>query len=338
MKRVGVAGWGMTALRHYPEKTHGELVFEAVDAALRHAGIEGTDTVVDAGIDLLDGKGISNSEIVGAAGVFLKEETKVEEDGLTAAYYAWLRLLSGMHRTALVFGYSKASGVDLDAYSSCMFDPATLRPLGLTDTHILALEAQAWLGRNPDSPRQAARRVARARPSEVDEKKVMASPVVSSPLRALDLPPYMDGACAVILSTEDSPCLPKFWIEGASLTVDGYDPGRRGLIEGRAFKAATSQALSMAGHKGPDGMDVLEVSCPSSFHDLIYAHWLGISPEEERFNPSGGMLAGTALVANGLIRLVRACEALQSHGRGAALVHGGSGIAMQSHAAMVVSS
>ena len=118
-----------------PDSHQTELVHRATRAALADAGvsIEEVDTVISASDDVMDGRSISSVFLVEAMGGFLKEESKVEEDGSLALFYAALRFLAGSAEMALVVASSKASECDPSWYAYTSSEPICLRPLGVDD-------------------------------------------------------------------------------------------------------------------------------------------------------------------------------------------------------------
>ena len=114
------------------------------------------DAVIGAGDDVLDGRSISNVFTAEYAGAFLKEESKVEDDGAYAASYAFMRIASGACETALVYGYSKGSDSSPQHYSGMIADPLYLRPLGVEAITAAALQAQCYFSRYNVTEEQAA--------------------------------------------------------------------------------------------------------------------------------------------------------------------------------------
>lgn len=359
---VAILGIGGIPFRRHSSQTFSQMVYEAVVAALGDARVEigEIDTVVDAGIDLLDGKGISNTELLAAAGCTLKEEVKLEEDGATAAYYAYLRLKTGLHRTALVFGYSKSTALSLDDYSSVMFNPVFHRPLGITDTVALALQAAAY-GWEHGVDESACDEIVRASVSVATANPWLAdlsnyaqrfdANRVATPLRRKDLPVDADGAVAMILGVDPGASQSPVWICGGSLCLDAYDIGDRSLTSITSARKAAERAFGLAGvHSPRHEIQVAEVSEPSTYHLMMICEALGLAEAGKgrsilgnewaghgpRVNPSGGLLAARSLVAAGLWRIAEAVRAIRAGAR-LAVAHGSSGIAMQSNSVFVLS-
>ncbi len=373
---MAVVGCAQTTYGIHRGESYTEMVFRTVTRALEDAGMEISeiDTICHAGNDLLDGKGISHTEIVGACGGYLKEEVKVEEDGLVAAFYAYVRILSSMYKTALVFGYSKASGTSLDVYSSCLFEPIHLRQLGMNDIIALALQAQAYQNAYGVTEEDAACVVVKnhangaKNPLVLNRRyttlhDVLGSPYVSYPLRELDLPPPTDGCCAMVFA--ESPrarkgAHPPVWILGVGNAVEAYPLGHRDPLCNHAVQAAAHRAYRMSGISDPSRvLDLIELSEPSSYHELILYESLGLAEKGKGkalleqgtvfpdgslpVNLSGGSLAANPLVASGLVRLAEVY--LQLSGRAGiyqlpdpvlGLAHGHSGICMQSNTIFIL--
>ena len=299
MSTVGIVAWAQSKhAASLPQLRPSEMVHGVVSQALDHAGLEigKIDAVIGAGDDVLDGRSISNVFVVEAAGGFLKEESKVEEDGAFAAAYAWMRLAAGSGETALVYAYSKPSESGLEAYSAMIADPFFLRPLGVDATISAALAADAYARRYGVDPEAAARVAARSLASagsnpnavrgatlEIDE--IVASPRVAGNLGEYDLPARADGACALILATESFAAehdLPFVAIEGVGWATDGAYLGHRCLEALESARRAGRAAYSMAGLEFAEpgrAFEVAELSPISTYHEMMLLEALGFAEE-----------------------------------------------------------
>jgi acetyl-CoA C-acetyltransferase len=358
--------------------TLGEMVFDTVRQALSKVGLtwQDIDSVCNAGVDLIDGKSISNAPLAGPSGSYQKDESKTEEDGIMAAVNGFARVASGSFDLALVYAATHGHTTDLEQWSRLLYEPVLLRPLGMNETIGLALQAADYMNRSGADSEDSARAVALSRDAAtknqfahmrdpVTIKEVINSEEVCTPLHKLDYAATSDGAVALILASEekasgltDRPV----WIEGIGNALDPYHIGRRNLSGLDACRVAMKKALDMAGLDDPAGqIDVFETSAPTGYHEMMLFEALslcekGHGPERIRsgeigpdgkikVNPSGGMLATNPPVTVGLIRLLEAYLQLsgQAHGHqvaGAktALAHGSSGACMQSHTIMILSS
>jgi len=370
MRRVAIVSHGQTHHGLILDRTLGEMVFDVTREALArvHLTRDDIDCVCGAGIDLIDGKSISNSPLVGPSGAYQKDESKVEEDGLMAAVNAFARIASGHFDIALVYAAGHGHTTDLDLWSRLMFEPALLRPLGLCERVGLALQAADYANRSGATAEDSALAVVRARAAAAGNEfaherapltvqDVFSSEEFASPLHELDYAPVSDGAAALILAGEErAPELSDrpVWIAGIGNALEPYHLGRRRLSALEAGRAATRRALARAGLAAVDQVDLFEVSAPTGYHELMLYEAMGLCEEGQapakmaageigpdgriKVNPSGGMLATNPPVVVGLLRLLEVylqligkAEGHQREGVRFALAHGASGACLQSH-------
>ncbi len=377
--RVGIVGHAQTRNVSRDRDRHlGELIYETVAKALEETGIgiEEIDAVIGAGCDMLDGRSISNVFISEAEGAFLKEESKIEEDGAYAALYAYMRLLSGACSTALVVAYSKGSESSPQTYSGATFDPFTQRPLGLEAVSASALQARRYMDRYGATEEQAAKVSVKnhgnalrnphaqvAMEHTLDD--VLSSPILCSPIKRLDASPVSDGCSVLIMAAEDRARAmnPRpAWIRGVGYCCDAYYLGHRDLAEIKACEEAARTALGAAGISNPRAeIDVAEVYEAFSFQELMLYEALGFCPRGEggRFiddgvsemggdlpvNPSGGALGANAILSAGLVRMIEAARQvsgtageMQVQGARTALAHSTSGMCLQSNIVYILGS
>src|SRR6478672_5986436 len=131
-RRVAVVSSAQTVLRPGRDDVqHIDLISEAVNRCLAGAGIDfdDIDFVIDSGSDVLDGRSISNCGFLGALGAHHKEESRVEEDGLWAALYGFMKIVCGHSDIGLIVAYSKPSESDLDAFYWSQTEPFLQRPV-----------------------------------------------------------------------------------------------------------------------------------------------------------------------------------------------------------------
>jgi acetyl-CoA C-acetyltransferase len=376
--RVCIVGVGQThhrgpggSLAYY------EIAFQAARAVLEDMGLTrgDIDTVLASGWDVLDGRTISDMYIVPAAGGYLKDSAKVADDGILALAYAYMRIASGAFDTALVMGHGHVEG-PTELVSNVALDPFFYRPLGMSATAALALQASSYAARYGVSEGQAAAVVEKNRRqgannpyahlrSAITRDEVLASRMVASPLRELDCQPQSVGAVALVLSSEDrAKRIASRWatVEGIGWATSSYYIGAADLWRLGGLANAAQQAYGMAGIDDPLAeLDVAEVHDMTSYHELMAYEGMGWAPEgsgarlleegatsmEGRLpvNPSGGALSTNIGAGTGLTRVAEA--ALQVMGRAdgrqvearTALAHGTSALAGsigQTHAVVVL--
>jgi acetyl-CoA C-acetyltransferase len=378
MRRVAIVGSAQTIHeRRKADQNVEDMIYETVTALLEKTGltINDVEMVMGAGDDVLDGRSISNVFTAEYAGAFLKEESKVEDDGAFAACYAFMRIAAGAFDTVLVYGYSKASDSSPQHYSGMIADPFYLRPLGVEALTAAALQAQCYFQTYGVSEEDAAmiavknRRHAMQNPhaqikGEYTVDDVMRSPMIASPIKRLDASPVSDGCCAMLLMSEDAVKrhgLKPAWIRGVGFCTDTYYLGHRDLTEIRSAHVAAERAYKMAGISDPyKEIGVAEIHEPFGFQELMMVEALGFcdkgkgrefshSGDTDYYvagllpvNLSGGALAANPIFAAGLIRLAEAANHLTgqtasySLEASTAVAHATSGFALQSNIVYVL--
>ncbi len=369
--RVAVAATGQTILRaKWGGRQHIDLIYEAVSGALLGTPFTITDVdfVFDSGSDVLDGRSISNCGFLGAMGAHHKEESRIEEDGLWAVWYAWQKILSGAADVGLVVAYSKPSESDVSKFWATQCEPFFQRPVGLDNDVASALQAQLYLAAAGISADVLATVAAHdwanaaANPRvEIDRApdaaEIAGAAPTWSPLTELTTSRYVDGAVAVVLVSEKVARkldVEPIWITGMGTAMDEHmlgarEPGLTGCV------AAAQTAYRLAGLDSPRQADLVEVSAPSAAGELMVVEALGLADEGggselyskdatgPAINPSGGALPADPVMATGLVRLAEA--AIQLSGRGGdqqvadaatAIVHGAGGVGMQNNCVAVL--
>lgn len=369
-----VIGVGQTAYEPAkPRQSIPEMVLEAVELALADArvGIEAVEAAVTASVDLWDGRTASNVQVTEVVGAVMKPEARVAGDGLLAALHAAMTILAGAYDAVLVTAHAKMSEGEHWSCSSRALDPIHQQFLGVDFLSAAALQARAYRDRHGvgepewtevvDKNRLNARRNPRARVEAAWEESLA---LVADPLRARDVAPFADGACALVLASPEraralgSP-------EPVALLGFGYaaEPhylGDRDLAEPRALAGASRRAYAMAGIRDPRReLQVVECSEAFAHQEPLWCEGLGLCPPgaggrlldegvtaiggDLPVNPSGGMLGGSPFIVSGLARLAEAvlqvrgaADGHQVRGVRRALAHGSYGPAGQHHAVAVV--
>lgn len=378
MSKIGIIGWALSEFKDRREEiSRNELIYEVTRKALDHAGLEidQIDNIVSASCDTVDGVSISNSFAVDEMGAFMKEESKVEQDGAYAAMYAYYRLLTGLWNSCLVVAYGKISDSGPAFYHNMTCDPFLLRPLGVEGISAAALQCRAYGHCYGVSESDSAAVVVKNRRngsmndatwlrSPVTAEDVLGSPILASPIRELEAPPVTDGAAAVVLVNErftaDS-ARPPVWIEGVGFSQDLYYPGYKDLAGSASARAAAAMAYREAGVKNPlKELDMAELTERFAFYELLLYEALGLcrpgkgknliaegtTDREGLFpvNPSGGALCADPIMATGLVRIVECCRQLRGQAGGhqlpgvvrRALAHGTSGLFLQSNIVFIL--
>ncbi|MFW9874129.1 MAG: hypothetical protein ACFFG0_13565, partial [Candidatus Thorarchaeota archaeon] len=148
MEKVGIVGYYQVKL--YSDANYGryEMIFEAVRGALDNAGLKKKDitTVVSCTNDYYDGRTISNAFTVEVGGAYLEDESKVEMDGAHAVLYGLMRILSGNHKLAVVWGGSMASCFPYHSTRLYETDPTWERPVAyVNDITAAGFQMRAYM-------------------------------------------------------------------------------------------------------------------------------------------------------------------------------------------------
>ena len=374
--RVGVIGVSQTkfeADKSYQAIT--ETVFEVVQEAMADAGVcrEDLDGIVTSSVDLWDGRTASNQMLADVVGSIMKPESRVAGDGLGAVLQGMMTILADASEITLVVSQCRGSMGDTYGISNWVFDPIYQQPLGLDYLSAAALQASQYMQRFGITQEDCARVIIKNLRSalnnpyaqvagEITTAEVMNSPMWAYPLKEMDVAPVSDGACAVVLaSQEKTKALSNkpVWILGVGSCMESHYLGDRDLSEGRALAKASKQAYEMAGIHDPlKELDLAELSAAFSYQEPLWMELMGFCDRgmgvkilEQGVtslrgtlpvNPSGGMIAGNPVTVAGLTRLVEAvlqirgeAGARQVPGAKLALAQGFSGYCGQGQYVMI---
>src|SRR5215472_8053453 len=150
MPKVGILSAAYVLSPSDAVRTGPELVFEVAHRAVLSSGCtrESIDLTVSGSSDVLEGRSFGFAYALEALGAYPPTlESHVEMDGAWAAYYAYLKILAGEARSALVVAWGKPSEASLHHVTNTQLDPFWLAPLGLDRVTTAALQADAWLQR-----------------------------------------------------------------------------------------------------------------------------------------------------------------------------------------------
>ena len=363
----------------------GDVVYEPVEEVLRQTGLTysdrvsdgfGIDRILTTGEDHFVGRTCASYWIHHYLGGYKMSHDNVSADAIFAVYHAVIDILSGHYDTVLVASMTKESETARPAIENCYFDHIFLQPLGLDYLTASALQAQRYMNKYGVSAEQCAQATVQSRgnagnnpyaqaPLDVTVEDVLKSEMLASPIRSLNSkPPVSDGACALILCTEekakkitDNPV----WVKGIGNCYDAHYLGDRDLADCDSLVIAAKKAYSMAAIDNPLGeIDVAEISGEYSHQELMWSEGLGFCERgaggkfiengmskmsgELPINPSGGVLSGNPIQVAGAARVVEAVTQLR-HEAGArqvenaetALAHGFTGACGQSHCVLILS-
>ncbi len=333
-----------------------EMIREAVDKTLANAGLSGlrdVDAVIIGNMEHFEGINLSDLWTVEGSGAFGKPGMKVATGGCTgsslaiAAYYT---VASGLYNRVMAVGWEMLSVSAGETTTGIVtaFDPIYERSTLAGAISALAIVACEYVEKYKIPHEQAALAMVKARANAaknpyahlrkpVTVEEVLASPMLSYPIRLLDMCPTSDGACAVIFASEESvrqSAGRPAWIRAvASCHNHTYlgDTFSGSVTYKNTLQEAARLAYRQAGITQPrEEIDVAEIYSPCTYAELEWLEDLGLCDPGEggRFiesgateimgkipvNPSGGVMCTNPIGATGLIRVAEA--AIQIRGEG----------------------
>jgi acetyl-CoA C-acetyltransferase len=252
-----------------------------------------------------------------------------------------------MFEKVLVIGWEKNSESDTTGAITTAFDPIWDRQVFAGAISGLAVEAQAYMPRFGASDKDGARVSVRDRRhamnnpyaqllKEVTLEEVLASPMLADPIHLLDVCPRTDGACAVIMASEDTAekiCPKPDWIWGTAARHSYANLGDCDWGRLTSMERCAKEIFKKAGIKEPrKEVNVIELYQPYSFAGLIWIEDMGIvgygeAPQyvwdgntdmggELPVNPSGGVISCNPIGATGLIRCAEAAMQVMGKAEG----------------------
>lgn len=349
-KRVAITGFGQSHHAARRWDVNGlELIQEAVVRALESAemSLNDIDAVIIGNMDHFEGINYVDTWSIEGTGAFMKPIFKVTTGGTTGttvAIAAYYHVASGLFDNVLAIGWEKNSESDTTGAIITCSDPVWDRFSYSGAIPSLAVEASAYMEAYGVTEKDAARVTVRDRNNAVNNPyahlresvsldEVMNSPMLTEPIKLLDICPRSDGSAAVIFSSEDvAPkiCPQPAWIHAVSVRHDTAWFGDIDYVRMVSLEAAAKEALKIAGIREPlKELDVCELYMPYSFGGLKWMESIGFCGPGEAprliwdghtdmdgsmpVNPSGGVLSTNCIGATGLLRVGEA--ALQIFGK-----------------------
>ena len=351
-KRTAIVATGQTHHRSSRLDVNGiEIINEAVTRCLEDGEltIDDIDAVVIGNMDHFEGINYVDMWSIDGNGGYMKPTFKLTTGGTTgstigqAGYYL---TASGMFDKVLAIGWEKNSESDTTAAITTAFDPIWDRLVFAGAISGLATEAMTYMEKYGATEKDAARVAVRDRKhacnnpyaqlrKEITVDDVMNSPMLSDPIKLLDVCPRTDGACAVVYATEDYAekiCPKPAWFHAGSVKHPYNYLGDYAWDERLpSMQMATDEVYKKVGIKEPlKEIDVIELYQPYSCAGLSWIEVMGLCGPGEApkllwdgvtdmggelpINPSGGVIATNCIGATALLRMAEA--AIQIMGKG----------------------
>jgi|SRR5450756_133232 len=338
--RVGVIGVGQT---HHAAKrldaSGVELIAEAVTRALDDAEltIDQIDAVVIGNMDHFENINYVDMWATDGLGSFMKPVFKVTTGGTTGTTVGmcgYYHAASGLFDVVLAVGWEKNSESDTQAAIATCANPVLERDPFAGAIGPLATEYSMYMKAYGATEEDAALVATRDRNNALNNpyahnrmactvEDVMSSPMLSYPIKFLDMCPRSDGACAVIFASEEKAkrlCPRPAWVHAS---VVRHDYTHFGDLEWQwmpTLERGSAAAYKIAGITDPlKQFDVAELYLPAStcgvkWMDSLWFCDKGGAPELIRkntfgmdgvlpINPSGGVISTNPIGATALIRV-----------------------------------
>jgi len=354
MRKVAIVGVGQTRCGRRDDVSFPELVHEAVKEALEDARLDIKD--IEAFITgsmpaPMSGINAPHLYWADAVGAYRKPIIRVATCGTTGgsiAHTGYYHVASGLFDVVMVVGAEKMYEGDPQGVMTTIWDYRYERPFLAGAPGVFAMQAMEYIHRYNFTLEEVAEAAALLSvkhhlaaldnpyahiKQEITVEDVLRSRIVAYPIRLLDICPISDGACAVILASEDKARKitdTPVWIKGLGYCGDEQLLADKDLVWWLSAVKAAQKAYKMAGIENPvKQIDVAEVYNPFTYQELTFYECFGFCSRGEAvklvkegfFNkdgqlptdPSGGVLCTNPIGATGLQRIAEA--ALQVMGR-----------------------
>jgi acetyl-CoA C-acetyltransferase len=380
---VAVTGVGLTAgVERRDDTDIPGLLREAAHDALGHAELEPDDVdailVGNAG-EFFAGTNTPDLWGVGSVHGDGQPEMRIHTGGTAGAstgLAGFYHAASGLYDTVLAVTFEKLSDLPhAQVGLNTVYHPIFHRDHGGAGAPSAAgIQAQRYIHKygGDETRKQAAKVAVKQREYAQDNPNaqlqlditvddVLASDMLSTPVRMLDSCPSTDGACAMVFETEDAAKATRddpAWVHGVGAATEGINHPNRDWADPEACFVAADKCYDMAGIDDPyDEIDCVELYDAFSFQEPIWYEGLrfcergeggrlvdeGVTYRDGELptNPSGGVLSCNPIGATAMIRQAEA--ALQTMGDAGghqvpdvetSLAHGWGGY-LQFHTAML---
>lgn len=382
MRKVAIVGTGQTKCKERRDDvSFPGLVYEAASRALDDAGVRIKDidaVVFGSAPELFEGVNHPEQWCADASGAFLKPQMRIHTGGTVGAstgIAAFYYIASGMFDTVLAVTGDKLSESPVQLGLSTVYDPILGRQFACGAPSAVALQARQYMHEYGVTEEQAAlvavknRKNAMLNPyaqlkiPNISVEMVMNSMVLASPIKLLDSCPASDGACAMVLATEDRAerlAERPAWVKAVATYNEGVYYAGRNFANPLALIEAARKVYKVAGISDPRReLDAAELYEAFSFQEMLWSEALFFCERGEGgrlvesgatqmtgdipINASGGVLSTNTIGATAMMRQAEAAMQVmgragehQIDGARTALAHGWGG-GIQFHTLMIVS-
>ena len=311
MRQVAVVGAGMTRFGKHQDRSMKDLAREAVENALRTAGIEKeaieAATVGNAVAGLITGQECIRGQVVlremGIGGIPVINTENACASSSTAFHLAWLYVASGMYDTVLAVGMEKlfhpdkkktfnaiGSAIDLELADEFARQMSGEQAAGAGESRSVFMDyyanlARAHMARYGTTREQFARIAAKNHtngslnplaqfqtPRSMED--ILAAPLIAEPLTRMMCSPIGDGAAAVVITTAEK--ARQLTAKPVFVRASIVASSQQHAPDAPGIVTNTAQkAYKMAGI-GPDEVHVVEVHDATAPAELIVYEELGL--------------------------------------------------------------
>jgi acetyl-CoA C-acetyltransferase len=355
-RRVAIVGTGQYKYKskHLTVSTP-DMYYEVAKRALDDAGLTPKDidaVVFGIGPEALDGTVGIDKWCADAVGALNKPLMRINTGGATggsAALAGVDHVASGMFDVVLVIaGQRMGQATSHSQYTlSLGFDPVVAKQISINSLPLFSGDALLCMKKYKFDEYHMARIAVKNHLNALNNpyahlhikctiEEELKARYLAYPLRLLDMCPSSEGACAVILASEEKAkkiANRPAWVNGFSSAATIINPGINGVDSTDGWDWISRKAYKMAGIDNPRRqIQVAEPYIPVSYQEIpAYAAFGFCKPEEAAklveqgfgemggevpFCPSGGTLCSNTIGASGLARVADA--AIQVLGKGEA--------------------
>jgi acetyl-CoA C-acetyltransferase len=364
--KVQAAVLGVGQTRHRSKRTDvsiAGLCREAVDRALEDAGLDSLAevdaVVVGKAPDLFEGVMMPELYLADALGAVGKPLLRVHPGGSVGGAtgnVATSLVQAGLHKRVLAVAFEKQS--ESNAMWALSIAPPFSIPVVAGAGGYFAPHIRAYIRRSgapahigslvavKDRRNGALNPYAHLQQGDITLESVQASPMLWDPVRYDETCPSSDGACAVIIGSEDvakASGSPVAWIRATAMRTEPTMFAGKDHVNPKAGADCARALWAAAGITRPfDEVDVAEIYVPFSWYEPMWLENLGFAAPGDGWklteagetslkgklpvNPSGGVLSSNPIGASGLLRFGEA--AMQVMGRAGAHQVDGARVAL----------
>jgi acetyl-CoA C-acetyltransferase len=354
-RRIAVVGTGQSKYKKKLTVSSPDMYFEVVKSCLEDAELTVNDidaVVFGLGPEALDGVNSVDKWCADAVGALNKPLMRINTGGATGgstALAGFDHIASGMFDVVLVVAGQRMG--QSTAHSQYIlnlgFDPIVAKQFFINTLPLFAADAQICMQKYGFGEYHMARIAVKNHLNALNNpyaqlqikvtlEEALKARVLSYPLRLLDVCPSSEGACAIILASEDRATKitrRPAWINGFTAGTTVINPGIGGIDSTYSWDRISQKAYRMAGIDNPrKQIQVAEPYIPSSYQEIPAYAALGFCEPHEvaklveagfgemggevPFCPSGGVLCANTIGCSGLARVAEA--AIQIMGKGGA--------------------